>query len=614
MKKIYFSLYLFLFLVTVAFFCACSDKKRSIEVKNSIIHIDGNPFLVASAEVDYARIPREYWERQLKLMECMGLNTVTVKIPWMLHEPKEGIFDFEGMHDVKEFCRLAQEKGLLVWLHLGPYVGAEWDMGGMPWWLLNIDGIRLRSKQDAFMKRVENYFAALASQLSGSLLCNGGNIAIVQIEEAQGLGKNDKGYLKSLCECAKKVGFDNVLTFTGATKRNFMQTAIDEAYISLDIDSKEKADEHFTGIAKFRYDAPFVCSSIGGDYKTVWGGESAMRNWNKVFMRMFELLQRGTAMSINGLVEGTSFGATAGASIVDGKYKPYTTAHNTDGLLKLWGGVDKDFYKFRKTLYIYAQDDGKKQSEPDSVPFLSSFPEIEVMEVASIFENLPKPILSENLKTMEQCGVGHGAILYSTILPEIKTGTKLVIEEVHDYAQIFVNGKFVAYIDRRDEASDISLPSLNSGAKLDILVDATGRVGNIKGYKDYKGITKKVEIVNPDKSVDELTNWKIYPLPTDYSFVSSKKYQKATNMMMPGYYRITFNKHWNGDSYLYMRNWGKGEVWLNGKSLGRFWNSGPQHTLFVPACWLKAGSNELVIVDWIGPDKPVLKGLDYSIM
>ena len=164
-KRLSLCLYLVMFLVTAIVVGACGDKKHTLLVEDGVLKMDGKPYTVASAEIDYARLPREYWANRLNVLSTMGVNTVTVKIPWMLHEPQEGIFNFEGMNDVKEFCRLAQDKGLFVWLHIGPYVGAEWDMGGLPWWLLNVDGIRLRSTQKAFMQRVERYFAALGKEL-----------------------------------------------------------------------------------------------------------------------------------------------------------------------------------------------------------------------------------------------------------------------------------------------------------------------------------------------------------------------------------------------------------------------------------------------------------------
>ena len=606
--------YLILLFVAAIGFCACGNKKRTIAVENSVITLDGKIFAVASADFDYARVPQEYWSDRLENMARMGLNTVTVKVPWMLHEPTEGNFDFSGMKDVKAFCRLAQEKGLLVWLHIGPYIGAEWDMGGMPWWLLNVDGIRLRSKQPAFMQRVDRFFEALGKELSPQLLANGGNIAIMQVEESHGIEKNDKPYLEALIECAKKRGFGEVLTFTAATKNSFMQTALPDYFFSIDMNSEEKADEHFVGVTKFRYNAPLVCSSLGGDYKTVWGGESAARNWSKVFMRMFELLQRKNSVSIDGVLEGNSFGATAGASIVDGKYSPFTTAHNTDALINYAGECGEDYMKFRKSLHVYAQEDGKTPLVPLAPATFSSFDDVAVEEFAPLFENLPEAIVSDKIKTMEQCGIGAGAILYSTTLQTMKEGATLSLEGIHDYARIYIDGKQIAVADRREsETAEIALPAVSEGAKLDILVEATGRVGNVKGYKDYKGITKSVELKAVDGTVVQPKEWKMYPLPAEHKFVSSLKFGKLPEAPTPGFYRTKIKKPTEGDFFLFTGYWGAGEVWLNGHSLGRYRKEGPQRALYVPVCWMKEGDNELIIVDWDGPSKAIVKGLDYPL-
>ena len=602
--------------VTAVALGACGNKKHSFKVENGVVKMDDRPYFVASAEIDYARLPREYWESKLEVLSTMGVNTVTVKVPWMLHEPREGVFDFSGMNDVKSFCRIAQNKGLLVWLHIGPYVGAEWDMGGLPWWLLKYDGIVLRSVQKQFMQHVERYFAALGKELSGSLINNGGNIAMLQIEEAQGLTGDDKGYLRALLDCAKKSGFENVVTFTAATKDSYIKTSINEAYFSLDIDTKASAENNFVGVTKFRYDVPQVCSSIIGDYKAVWGGEPAERTWNKSFMRTYELLKRGTHFSINGVVAGNSYGATSGASMADGVYKPYTTAHNVDGLLKLWGGVDNNNYKrFMQILYAYLREDMEISNVAIPFKFLATFPEVQVTDVAPLFDNLPIPIESKSVMTMEKCDVASGAMLYSTLLPATVEGAKVMLKGVHDHAQLFVDGALLATVDRRNgEDAEVALPALPAGAKLDILVDATGRVGDVMGYNDCKGLTKDVEISNGDDQLKKLSDWKIYPLPTDYAFASSKEYKNISDSHAPGFYRVTFNKVRDGDTYLYMGDWGKGEVWLNGKPLGRFWNCGPQTALYIPDCWLKDSANELVIVVWIGPSKAAVLGIDYTQM
>ena len=98
--------------------------------------LNGQPFIVKAAEVHYPRIPRPYWEHRIKMCKALGMNAVCIYIFWNIHEQREGQFDFTGNNDVAEFCRLAQKNGLYVIVRPGPYVCAEWEMGGLPWWLL----------------------------------------------------------------------------------------------------------------------------------------------------------------------------------------------------------------------------------------------------------------------------------------------------------------------------------------------------------------------------------------------------------------------------------------------------------------------------------------------
>jgi beta-galactosidase len=63
-----------------------------------------------------------------------------------------------------------------------------------------------------------------------------------------------------------------------------------------------------------------------------------------------------------------------------------------------------------------------------------------------------------------------------------------------------------------------------------------------------------------------------------------------------------------------MSNWGKGVVWVNGHNLGRYWNVGPQQTLYVPVEWLKQGYNEVVVLELLKPEQNVLRGIDKMIL
>ena len=258
-------------------------------------------------------------------------------------------------------------------------------------------------------------------------------------------------------------------------------------------------------------------------------------------------------------------------------------------------------------------DEGKTQSEVPAAKPIIEIPEFEIKEVAPLFGNLPEPKTSENIQPMEQFDQGWGTILYRTTLPAVTSGTTLLITEVHDWAQIYANGKLLGRLDRRRGENSLKLPALAAGTQLDILIEAMGRVNFDKAIHDRKGITEKVELLN-ESSTHGLKNWQVYSFPVDYPFVKEKKYAPGKKLDGPAYYRATFNLEEAGDVFLDMQTWGKGMVWVNGKAIGRFWEIGPQQTLFMPGCWLKKGENEIIVLDLLGPEKATIKGLDKPIL
>ena len=214
---------------------------------------------------------------------------------------------------------------------------------------------------------------------------------------------------------------------------------------------------------------------------------------------------------------------------------------------------------------------------------------------------------------MEQFDQGWGTILYRTSLPEVKEGTTLLIDEVHDWAQVYADGKLLGRLDRRRGQNSLVLPSLQKGTRLDILVEAMGRVNFDVAIHDRKGITNKVELLT-ETDKKELKNWEVYSFPVDYDFAESKKYAEGEKLDAPAYYRATFELDRVGDVFLDMQTWGKGMVWVNGKAMGRFWKIGPQQTLFMPGCWLKKGKNEIIVLDLLGPEKATVSGLKKPIL
>ncbi len=603
-----------LIILSAPLFKGCNNviapEPRSFALREGYFYLNDTFFIVASTDMSYARHPRFYWDRRMKQLKELGINTIKVRVPWMLHEPEPGVFEFDDEKDIKAFCRLARENGLLVWLHAGPFVDEHMDMGGMPWWLLNEENIvSLRTTDTAFMNRVGRFYRKLGNLLADEQMHRGGALAMVQIEEATPALTRE--YISALRDSVVAAGLDSSIITIASDKDNLPMISLDGTIAAIDIDAKEHATSYFSGIKKMDVDAPMLCNDIDRKCEHVWGKSNSMRIWNKSYMRLFELLSVSGSFNMSSLNGGTSFGALAGASIADGIYTPYATSYDNDAIIGEYGQRHIKFPDYAKTILAYTTEEEFSVKLPPSR--LISIDAMNCTEWAPLFENLPKPHTSQHPLTMEQCGVGYGALLYEAPLPALKGGEMLSIDNVHDYAQIFIGDSLLAATSRSNN-NEIVMPALPEGTIMRILVDAMGRASDAPGYKDFKGVIGDVRISMKNGDNYCLSNWKQYPLPSKYSNIAAATYKPLSKMGIPGYFRHTFNLSEIGDTYLSLLTWGRGEVYINGQSLGRFWSIGPQKALYMPACWLKEKDNELIIVDWIGPERAVVSGVNAAVI
>ena len=217
---------------------------------------------------------------------------------------------------------------------------------------------------------------------------------------------------------------------------------------------------------------------------------------------------------------------------------------------------------------------------------------IALTEHAPLFTSLPAPIRMPQPRPMESFGQESGSVLYRTTLIGPRSG-KLVITDIHDYASVYLNGKLVGRIDRSRGENSIEIPAgAGERATLDILVDAMGRINFGDRLIDRKGITDRVTL-----SGITLMNWDVFSLPMDDRFLAKLTYAAGDSVRGPAFFRGSFDLKATGDTYLDMKGWKKGLVWINGHNLGRFWDAGPQERLFVPAPWLTKGRNEITVFD-----------------
>lgn len=585
-------------------------EKGNFEIGDKTFLLNGKPFLIKAAEIHYTRIPVEYWEHRIQMCKALGMNTICIYAFWNIHEQKPGEFNFTGQNDIAAFCRLAQKHGMYIMLRPGPYVCSEWEMGGLPWWLLKKEDIQLRTNDPYFIERTQIYMNEIGKQLADMQITRGGNIIMVQVENEYGSYATDKAYIAKNRDILREAGFTDVPLFQCDWSSNFLNNALDDLVWTVNFGTGANIDEQFKKLKEVRPNTPLMCSEFWSGWFDHWGREHETRDAETMISGLKDMLDRNISFSLYMTHGGTTFGHWGGAN--SPAYSAMCSSYDYDAPISEAGWTTPKYYKLRELLANYMEP-GKVQSEvPEAYPVIE-IPEFELKETALLFDNLPEPKTSHDIKPMEYFDQGWGTILYRTTLPAVKEGTTMLIDEVHDWAQVFIDGKLIGRLDRRRGEYTIKLPETAAGAQLDILIEAMGRVNFDKAIHDRKGITNKVALIT-ESSTNELKDWQVYNLPVDYSFVKDKKYAAGNKVDGPAYYRATFNLDAPGDVFLDMQTWGKGMVWVNGKAMGRFWEIGPQQTLFMPGCWLKKGKNEIIVLDLKGPEKAAIKGLKTPIL
>ena len=581
-------------------------------VGNKTFLLNGEPFLVKAAEVHYPRIPRPYWEHRIQMCKALGMNTLCIYVFWNIHEQREGEFDFTGNNDVAAFCRLAQKHGMYVIVRPGPYVCAEWEMGGLPWWLLKKKDIRLREQDPYFMERVRIFEEKVGEQLAPLTIQRGGPIIMVQVENEYGSYGEDKPYITEIRDCLRGIYGEKLALFQCDWSSNFEKNGLDDLVWTMNFGTGANIDEQFKRLGELRPDAPKMCSEFWSGWFDKWGANHETRPAKDMVDGIDEMLSKGISFSLYMTHGGTSFGHWAGANSPG--FAPDVTSYDYDAPINEYGGATDKYYLLRQTMQKYSATPLPDVPAPPAN--LISIPQFELMEFADILQGADSLVMDSPLRTMEELDQGWGSLVYITMLPEITSPSVLTLNDGHDFAQIFLDGKYIGKIDRVRNEKSILLPPVKKGQELKILIEAMGRINFGRAIKDYKGITESVVITTEQEGHElswNLKRWSILTIPDDYQTAVRALSSAAANgggspFQGRGYYRGYFNlkKKHLGDTFLNLEQFGKGQVYVNGHAIGRFWNIGPQQTLFVPGCWLKPGRNEVIVLDVVGPKKAVL--------
>lgn len=593
--------------------------------------LDGKPFKILSGAVHYFRTFPVYWRDRLMKLKACGLNTVETYVPWNLHEEYPGKLNFDGMLNVSSFLELAKSLDLYVIFRPGPYICSEWDFGGLPAWLLSDPNMKVRSNYKGYTDAVERYFNKLLPMVVDFQHSNGGPIIAFQIENEFGSYSSDTKHLEFLKNLYIKHGLKELFL----TSDNTMGINVDVFYQHAlpTANFKDIKDGHqlFNQIKAWSVEFPLMVTEFWTGWFDHWGSPHGGLAVGEYQGYLGEILKANASLNFYMFHGGTNFGFMNGAN-KDAIYEPDVTSYDYDALLTEKGDITPKYLKTREMLLEHVYKPQGNTSLPDVPENItsSSYASISVQEYCT-FETLlnttkvinsDKPLPMEMLNLHNGYGQNYGLILYRCQISG--NATRLEFENApSDRAQVFLDGTAVpgGVIDWKSNSSAINLPvnTNKTTRRLDILVENHGRVNY--GTEASAVLNSERKGIQGNVIVDgqNVNGFQIFPLEFGSDMTNRTDWQKyQENVPLPALFKTTLLiKNTPKDTFIFMKGWGKGIIFVNGFNIGRYWSVGPQQTLYVPAPLLRPGNNEIVFFeqerhghDIVFTDTPIIDNND----
>ncbi|BBA95257.1 putative beta-galactosidase [Actinacidiphila reveromycinica] len=562
---------------------------QELRIEPDGFRLDGEPFRIISGGLHYFRVHPEQWADRLRKARLMGLNTIDTYVPWNLHQPRPGAeLDLAGMLDLPRFLELAAAEGLHVLLRPGPYICAEWEGGGLPSWLLARQDVRLRSNDAGYMAAVEDYFRALLPVVAPHLASNGGPVLAVQVENEYGAYGDDTGHLRRIADLLRDGGVD-VPLFTCDQPGDLARGALPGVLATVNLGSRAAA-----GLAALRAhqpQGPLMVAEFWNGWFDRWGGVHVVRDAADAAAELDAVLASGASVNLYMFHGGTNFGFTNGANDKH-TYRPTVTSYDYDAPLDEAGDPTPKYAAFREVIARHAPV--PDEAAPPPAKKLSVLG-VTLDRTAPLLDGAP--LLGDAVRgprplSMEELGQDFGFVLYGTTLAEPGPAV-LSLQDVRDRAQVFVDGQPAGVLEREGHEPAVAFTVPRAGARLEVLVENQGRVNYGQALHDRKGLLGEARL---DGAV--LRDWTSRPLPLTAASLERLEFTAADRPPVgPAFHRGVFDVETPADTYLDLTGWTKGNAWINGFPLGRFWSRGPQATLYVPAPVLRAGANEVVVLE-----------------
>lgn len=578
------------------------------EIKDNFI-IDGIKTKLISGALHYFRIMPEMWEHSLYNLKAMGCNTVETYVPWNMHEPYQGQFNFEGLADIESYLELAQSMGLYIILRPSAFICAEWDFGGLPGWLIKDKNLRVRSRDPKFMQHVDDYYSVFLPRINRFQFTQGGNILMMQIENEYGSFSEDHDYLRMTRDIMRKHGVEVPLfTSDGGWPEVLNSGALAQDGILATANFGSDAQENFKHLdayhKKHGMDYPLMCMEFWNGWFNNWNKEIVRRDPEETAKEVEAVLKLG---SINFYMfqGGTNFGFYSGSSDFGSHSVAQITSYDYDAPLTEWGAPTEKYYALQRVISKTCPD--VKIMEP-LIPIIGSYESInEVSRKSSLFSNLDKFKKQVNDYTldMESLDQNFGYVVYETNMLDKRKIEKFKIVEASDRAQIYVNEEHIATQFNNEIGDNLSFELKKDVNNLKVMVENFSRNNygpKIVAHTQNKGIRSGVM-----EDIHYMSNWNHYSI--DLEDISIIDYDALFDVDTPSFYQFDLYVDEPTTTFIDTSKYGKGLIFINGFNLGRYWNEGPTQYLYLPFSLLKKGNNEIVIFETEGVK---VESVDFS--